>query len=90
MFTLLHHAEYSSSTRDIFIQDLKNQKEIFLKNAYPEKIVDEIFAKYLINPDKPPQPEVTVTCCIDYTDSRIEYYLKNLNKKIKSFISANA
>ena len=42
MFTLLHHAEYSSSTRDIFIQDLKNQKEIFLKNAYSEKIVDEI------------------------------------------------
>ena len=86
MFTLLHHAEYSSSTRDIFIQDLKNQKEIFLKNAYPEKIVDEIFAKYLINPEKPPQPEVTVTCCIDYTHSKIEYYLKNLNKKIKSFI----
>ena len=86
IYTLLHHAEYSSSTREIFIQDLKNQKEIFLRNAYPEKLVDEIFAKYLINPEKPPQPEVTVTCCIDYTHSKIEYYLKNLNNKIKSFI----
>ena len=37
VYTLLHHAEYSSSTRDIFIQDLPNQKEIFLRNAYPEK-----------------------------------------------------
>ena len=46
IYTLLHHAEYSSSTREIFIQDLKNQKEIFLRNAYPEKLVDEIFAKY--------------------------------------------
>ena len=36
MYTLLHHAEYSSSTRDLFIQDLENQKEIFQKNAYPE------------------------------------------------------
>ena len=86
IYTLLHHAEYSSSTREIFIQDLKNQKEIFLRNAYPEKLVDEIFAKYLINPEKPPQPEVTVTCCIDYTNSKIQYYLKNLNNKIKSFV----
>ena len=86
MYTLLHHAEYSSSTRDLFIQDLKNQKEIFQKNAYPEKLIDETFANFLRNPEKPTQPEVTVTCCIDNTNSKIEYYLRNLNKKIKSFL----
>ena len=86
VYTLLHHAEYSSSTRDIFIQDLPNQKAIFLRNAYPEKVINEIFAKYLISPNKPSLPEVTVTCCIDYTNSKIEYYLRNLNNKIKSFI----
>ena len=46
VYTLLHHAEYSSSTRDLFIQDLKNQKEIFQKNAYPEKLIDETFANF--------------------------------------------
>ena len=86
VYTLLHHAEYSSSTRNLFIQDLKNQKEIFQKNAYPKKLIDETFANFLRNPEKPTKPEVTVTCCIDYTNSKIEYYLRNLNSKIKSFI----
>ena len=75
IFTALHHSLYSCSI-----------KEIFLRNGYPAKIVDEKFAILSCSPEKPEQPEIFMTFCIYYTSPKLEYYLRTLVNKIKAFI----
>jgi hypothetical protein len=48
--------------------------------------VDEIFFQFLCSLEKPEQPEVSFTLCLDYTSSKIEYYLRELANLIKNFI----
>lgn len=86
IFTALNHSKHSCSNDDLFIADLPILKDIFLRNGYPEKIINEKFANFLCSPEKPPQPEVSFTFCIDYTNSKIEYYLRDLLGRIKKFI----
>ena len=87
IFTALHHSLYSSSTQELFLEDLPNIKEIFLRNGYPEKIINEKFSIFLCSPEKPPQPEISMTFCSNYTSPKIEYYLRTLVNRIKTFIS---
>jgi hypothetical protein len=65
---------------------MPNIKEIFLWNGYPAKIVDEKFAIFLCSPEKPEQPEISMTFCINYTSPKLKYYLRTLVNKIKAFI----
>ena len=67
IFTALHHSLYSCSTQELFLEDMPNIKEIFLRNGFPEKIVDEKFAFFLFSPEKPEQPEISMTFCFNYT-----------------------
>ena len=86
IFTDLHHSIYSSSSQELFLEDIPNIKEIFLRNGYPEKIINDKFSIFLCSPEKPPQPEISMTFCINYTSPKIEYYLHTLVNQIKSFI----
>ena len=86
IFTSLHHSSYSSSTQELFLQDMPNIKEIFLRNGYPENIINEKFAIFLCSPEKPEQPEISMTFCINYTSPQIEYFLRILMNRIKAFI----
>ena len=86
IFTALHYSLYSCSTQELFLEDMPNIKEIFLRNGFPEKIVDEKFAIFLLSPEKPEQPEISITFCIDYTSPKLEYYLRTLVNKIKAYI----
>ena len=76
IFTALNHSKQSCSNEDLFLEDLPVFKQIFLRNGYPEKTVDEKFFQFLCSPEKPEQPEVSFTLCLDYTSSKIEYYLR--------------
>ena len=86
IFTALNHSKQSCSNEDLFLNDLPTLKEIFLRNGYPEKILTEKFAQFLCSPEKPEQPEISFTFCIDYTNSKIEHYLRELESRIKGFI----
>ena len=68
IFTALNHSKQSCSNDDFFLDDLPILKEIFLRNSYPEKILDEKFSDFLCSPEKPPQPEISYTFCIDCTN----------------------
>jgi hypothetical protein len=74
IFTALNHSKQSCSNDDLFLDDLPIIEEIFLRNSYPEKILDEKYSNFLCSPEKPPQPEISFTFCIDYTNSKIEYH----------------
>ena len=65
---------------------MPNIKELFLRNGYPEHIIDEKFAIFLCSPEKLEQPEISMTFCISYTSPQIEYYLRTLVNRIKAFI----
>ena len=86
IFTDLHNSLYSCSTQELFLSDMPNIKEIFLRNGFPEKILDEKFATFLCSPEKPEQPEISMTFSINYTSHKIEYYLRTLVNHIKTFI----
>ena len=85
IFTLLHHAQNSSSTHELLLHDMEfNLKPILLKNAYPIKIIEANFLKFLQNGPKPKPPDVTFTLCIPYTSKTIDFHLQKLIKQIKS------
>ena len=82
IFTMLHHTKNSSSTHDILVHDMEYiLKPIFLKNAYPLKLIESNFLKFLRNSPKP--PDVTFTLCIPYTFKDIDFHIQKLIKQIK-------
>jgi hypothetical protein len=82
--TMLHHSQNSSSTFDILLNDMENNlKPIFLKNAYPLKLIDSKFMQFLQNGPKPKPPDVTFTLCIPYTSKNIDFHMQKLIKQIK-------
>ena len=85
IYTMLHHSKNSCSTHEILLHDMEyNLKPIFLKNAYPLKVIETNFFKFLQNGPKP--ADVTYTLCIPYTAKSIDYNVQKLVKKIKVFL----
>ena len=63
------------------VNDMENNlKPIFLKNAYPLKLIEY---QFLQNGPKPKPPEVTFTLCILYTSKNINFHMQKLTKHIK-------
>ena len=86
IFTSLHNSVFSCSTQEIFLEDMPNIKEIFLRNGYPEHIINEKFAIFLCSAEKQERPEISLTFCISYTSPRIEYYFQTLVNRMKAII----
>ena len=85
--TMLHLSQNSSSTHEILLNDMEfNLKQIFLKNAYPLKLINSKFFQFLQNGPKPKPPEVSFTLCIPYTSKNIDFHMQKLIKKIKTFL----
>ena len=82
--TMLHLSQNSSSNHQILLNDMENNlKPIFLKNAYPLKLIESKFNQFLQNGPKPKPPDVTFTLCIPYTSKNIDFHMQKLTKQIK-------
>ena len=87
IYTMLHHSQNSCSNHDILLNDMENNlKPIFIKNAYPLKLIQSNFRKFLQNGPKPKPPDVTFTLCVPYTSKNIDYHLQKLIRQIKTLI----
>ena len=84
IFTMLHHSQNSSSSHDIFLNDMENNlKPILLNNGYPLKTINSNYFKFLRNGPKPKPPDVNFSLSIPYTSKTIDYHIKKLIAQIK-------
>ena len=61
-------------------------KEILSRNRYSEKVINQKLFDFLCDPEKPPKPEISFTLCISYTSKQVEFTLRDLINRMKTFI----
>ena len=85
IFTQLHRTRDSCSDQEQFLLALDELREIFARNSYPRKIVEEKIQKFFQDDQKPPRPENSHFFTLDYNSHQVAHYAKKLVKKIKNF-----
>ena len=84
--TALNHSGNSSSNEELFHADLPNLKEILIRNGYPEHIINQKFFDFLCEPENYEKPEISFTLCVSYTSPQVEFYVRELVNRMKTFL----
>jgi hypothetical protein len=78
IFTALNHSKQSCSNDDPFLEDIPILKEIFLRNGYPEHVLDTKISMFLCSPEKPERPKVDFNFKIEYKSFAVKFHLRPL------------
>ena len=74
IFTQLHRTRDSCSDQEQFLLALDELREIFARNSYPRKIVEEKIQKFFQDDQKPPRPENIHSFTLDYNSHQVTHY----------------
>jgi hypothetical protein len=82
LFTQLHRTRNCCSDDEQFEKSLKDLRTIFSRNNYPSWLVEQKIKIFLENDKKPPREENFHTFCLEYNSDRVDFYAKQIIKKI--------
>ena len=84
IFTQLHRTRDCCSDAEQFEKSLEDLRIIYSKNSYPSWLIEQKIGIFLQNDKKPPRAEKFHTFCLDYNSHRVDFYAKQLIKKLKT------
>ena len=84
IFTQLHRTRDCCSDTEQFEKSLDDLRIIFARNSYPSWLIEQKIKIFLQNDKKPPREEFFHTFCLDYNSHRVDYYAKQIIRKIKT------
>ena len=83
IFTQLHRTRNCCSDQEQFEKSLDDLRIIYSRNCYPSWLIEQKIKTFLENDQKPPRDEYFHTFCLDYNSHRVDFYAKQIIKKIK-------
>ena len=83
IFTQLHRTRNCCSDQEQFEKSLDDLRIIFSRNSYPSWLIEQKIKKFLEDDQKPPRETQFHTFCLDYNSHRVDFYAKQIIKKMK-------
>ena len=86
IFTALHRERDACSTQEIFLESLKELKDIFYRNSYPVRLVEYKIKIFLSDDKKRERDPTDLSVVFEYTSPHIKQYICRLTRRMTEIL----